>query len=242
MILTNEQLITLHTHISGGPLKTASIVIFGNELGTAETGDPETAVLKLINDWNNNVRIGILPIKSVFLQFISRFACAVKYKTDKFFDSPMGVEHFVHIHHMLYELYKTDTAVINLRPLPQSTENHWHYENISKKDYYKHYNFCLSRSSNDSWSDLRVQSLRSGFESLSPTALILGSGDRHNKKCFLQKIYPDIEFLTVNLKSTEIYVAKSPKIILANYFSYRNGIKLQGLKEIYEYTLQENMV
>jgi len=241
MILNNEQLRTLHTNISGGPLTTASIVIFGNELGTAETGDPESTVLKLIDDWDNHRPIGVLPQNSAFLQFIARFALSVHYKDAQFCGQMINIKPYIK-DYISNHLYKTTTAIINLRPLPQMSENHWHYENIDKKDYYKHYNFCLLKPSHDTWSNLRVSVLKSGFESINPNALILGAGDKNNKRAFFKLIFLDIIFETIKLNEIEIYVCKSKRIILSNYFDYRSGIKLQGLQSIYYYAKEEKLI
>ena len=139
------------------------------------------------------------------------------------------------------ELYHTDTAIINLRPLPQSTERHWEYTNINEKEHYNLYNFSKRKTSSDTWSELRLKVIKEAFE-LCKNSLILGSGDKNTKRAFFQKIWPDIEFRTEYIDKLELYISTYPKIVLSNYYDHRSGIKLSGLKEIFKYTIIHKMI
>jgi len=246
MILSNEQLSLLVRCIGGGPINTAKILIFGNELGTSEGGNTERTIAHFEKNWTtdkilqigsgfSSLNIGIPPVNSIFLQFISRMALAIRHHDDRFLKTltPAG-KAFVN-DYIMHELYRTDTAIINLRPLPQSTERHWNYENINEKDYYKQYNFTLRNKPSDTWSDIRSQILKEGFE-LAKNSLILGAGDKNNKRAFFKYIFPNIKFeeITLNLQ-TQIYISHQPKIILSNYYDNRNGIRLIGLGDIFKY-------
>lgn len=252
MILTNQQFDLLNRCIGGGPINEASIVIFGNELGTADGGTTEQTIKNFEIDWTKgpmiqtgegfvSLNIGTPPASSTFLRFISRLALALRHKEDRFFDELTNTGKVLINNYITTELYRTDTAIINLKPLPQSTERHWDYENINEKEYHKQYNFGLKKRPSDTWSDLRLQSIKSGFE-LAKNSLILGSGNKQNKKAFLETIFPSIKFEEISLSDkNQIYAAKNPKVILSNYYDYRNGIKLSGLKEIYHFILSNNL-
>jgi hypothetical protein len=252
MILTTEQLQLLTTCIGGGPLNKASIVIFGNELGTAEGKDTNRTIQNFERDWAGDkivtdpgfatLNIGTPPVNSTFLQFIARLVLGLNDNNDRYFEKLEPIAKVLVNNYIMNRLYKFETAIINLRPLPQSTERHWDYENISEKDYYKQYNFTLRNRPSDPWSDLRVKAIKSGFD-LAKNAIILGSGDKNNKRAFFELIYPDIEFRTITLNlNTQVYVAKNPNIILSNYYDNRNGIRLSGLFDIYQYIKNENLL
>jgi len=254
MILTNGQMKLLFRCIGGGPIDKAKIVIFGNELGTAEgAGSTEATIESFKRTWSSNpvLKVGAgfvptitgnLPVSSIFLQCISRLALAIRYKDDRFFDELTGEGRAFLNKYILEELYRTETSVINLKPLPQSTERHWNYENIDESRYRNMFNFTLYRSQESPWKTLRLSILKAAFE-MTKKALILGSGDKHNKKAFLQLMYEDIRFETIVLENNiQIYVSKNPKIILSNYYSPYTGLGLNGMKILYHYIEKSNML
>lgn len=247
MILTNGQMKLLFRCVGGGPIDKAKIVIFGNELGTAEGGgSTERTIEKFKKDWTSYetlklnegfvpLHIGTLPVNSVFLQCISRLALAMRYKDDRFFDSLTNEGRAFLNKYILEELYRTETAVINLRPLPQATERHWDYENIDENKYKRLFNFTLMKSEESPWKTFRLKILKEAFNT-AHNALILGAGDRHNKKEFLKLMYEDVEFKSVTLQNNiEIYVSKKPRIVLSNYYSPYTGLGLDGMKILYNY-------
>lgn len=254
MILTNEQISLLFRCVGGGPIDRASIVVFGNELGTAEgAGNTQATIETFQRDWTSKpvmqvgegfvtTSIGSLPVNSIFLQFISRMALAIRHKEERFFDQ-LTLEGRAFLNNFIMnELYRTDTAIINLRPLPRTSENHWDYENIEEKGYNNLFNFTSRRSHESSWKNLRLSAMKNAFD-LCKNSLILGSGDKHNKKAFLETIYNGVKFEYITLNNgTQVYVSKSPKIILSNYYSSYNGLGLSGLKEIYNYITKNNMI
>ena len=251
MKLTNEQLKLFFRCVGAGPIDNAKIVVFGNELGTAAGGgSTEKTIEILTNDWSRHkllsvgqgfitTEVGTLPVNSTFLQCVSRMALAIRYNEPRFFDELTGEGKALLNKYILEELYRTDTAVINLRPLPQSTERHWDYENLEEGRYNQLFNFTLLRAQKSSWKDLRVEILKEAFQ-IVKNSLILGSGDKHNKKEFFKIVYPDILFETVTLDNNiQIYASKYPKIILSNYYSSYTGLGLKGLKTLFYY-IQKN--
>lgn len=252
MILTNEQVLALHKHIGYGPIDVAPVIIFGNEPGTAgDSANLEQGMHNLMERFKTRklLKIGqgftMLEIDppsptSTFLQFIARLMLGLKYNEERFFDTLSNEGRVFLNNYIMNELNRTDTALINLRPFPQSTERHWYYDNISEQEYQKLYNFSLYSTVNNGYLNLRMEIMKKAFELVS-SSLILGIGDKDNKKAFLKIIYPDIKFSEILLGETlKIYVSSNPKIILSNYWDNRN-IGLSGLKHIYNYIVENNL-
>ena len=254
MILTNDQMDLLFRCVGGGPIDNAKILVFGNELGTAQGNSSTEATIKsFIKDWTlHSVRnvgpgfvtthIGTLPVSSVFLQCISRMALAIRHKDNRFFDSLTGEGKVFLNKYILEELYRTETAVINLKPLPQSNERHWDYENINESRYHSLFNFTLLESPDSSWKQLRLKAMKEAFK-LAENSLILGAGDRHNKKEFLKLMYEGVQFETVKLTDKiQLYVSQKPRIVLSSYYSPYTGLGLNGLKVLYNYMAEKKIV
>jgi hypothetical protein len=73
-------------------------------------------------------------------------------------------------------------------------------------------------------------------------SIIIGVGEKKNKRAFFEKQYPFIKFHEAKLDSTTIYFNIDEKIILADYFNSRNGIKLEGLKDLYKFLTSRKFV
>jgi len=65
--------------------------------------------------------------------------------------------------------------------------------------------------------------------------VVIGVGEKENKKAFFQKMFPDEEFFKTDLDTHTIYFNPTHKIVLSNYFNNRNGIKLECLKDLYKF-------
>lgn len=254
MILTKEQAIWLHRSIGQGPIDTAKIIIFGNEFGSARgKGNTQKCIEEFINEFKtrkllkigdgfNVLDIDPPPVSSTFLQFISRLLLALKYKDERFFDSLTFEGHAYVNNYIMNFLYRENSAIINLRPLPQPTENHWDYENINESNYKNLYNFKSKYKGHNKFRQFRLKLLKEAFD-MGKNALILGAGDKHNKKAFFEEIYPNIVFQQTVLNDiVEIYFSLDPKIILSNYYDNRSGVRLEGLRQIYHFILNNNLV
>lgn len=256
MILTNEQALWLYKCVATGPIDKAKIIIFGNEWGTgAGEGNTERAINRFINEFKTRktlkidtdyfsiLEIDSPPVNSTFLQFISRLALALKHKDDRFFDE-LTVEGWSFLNnYIMNSLYREDTAIINMKPLPQTTERVWDYQNINENEYSNMFNFKTKNNfyKYDNYRKFRIKGLKAAFD-IAKDALILGSGDKHNKKAFFETIY-NIKFEQFILNDkVEIYFSKNPKIIISNYYDNRNGIRLLGLKEIYNFILNNSLL
>jgi hypothetical protein len=256
MILTSEKALWLYKCVATGPIDKAKIVVFGNEWGTgAGAGNTEKAIDRFINEFktrkvlkiNDNyfsiIEIDPPPVNSTFLQFISRLSLALKHKDERFFDV-LSTEGWIFLNnYIMNSLYREDTAIINMKPLPQTTERVWDYDNINESEYSNMYNFQIKHytSKYENYRKFRLQGLKAALD-MAKNALILGSGDKHNKKAFFETLYPEIRFSEITLNSDlKIYFSEHPKIIISNYYDNRSGIKLSGLKEIYDFIIKNSL-
>jgi len=245
MILTNEQILGLHRHIGYGPIDKAHFIFFGNEPGINISKGIENSIHSLMEKYKTRklltigqgfsvLEIDDPPVSSTFLQFISRFMLALRYKDDRFFES-LSKEGISFLNnYIINELNRTETALINLRPFPQSTERNWHYSNVVEQEYQKLFNFTLISSHDNIYKTIRLSIMNKAFEMVK-NSFIIGIGDKDNKRTFLNLMYPEIKFSEILLDGNlKIYFSKKPNIILSNYWDTRN-IGLSGLKQIYNF-------
>jgi len=251
MILTNEELLLFHRCVGIGNVSEADVIIFGNEFGTAAAsgGGTKASVLKFMDVFAKklfNIGEGFTlldisaPVSSTFLQFISRLMLALKHNEERFFDDLTIQGRQVLNDYIMNHLYKDNSAIINMRPLLQSTEDTWDYDNISKIEYHNKYNFKTKGHMSDSLRDMRLRILTKAFNIISKESLILASGDKENKKAFFQTIYPTIQFHETKLSdSYKIYHSNNleKNIILSNYFDNRT-IGLSNLKLLFRFILE----
>jgi hypothetical protein len=255
MILTNEQKNWLYKSIGQGPVNTADLIIFGNEFGSARgKGDTESSINQFINEFKTRKLLQIAdgftvididspPVTSSFLQYISRLALALKHKDDRFFGEFSAEGKAFLNKYIMNSLYRENTAVINFRPLLQPTESQWPYENISENVYHNIFDFTVKNLHHDQLLDMRVSILKAAFDMIKKDAIVLGSGDKENKKAFFKTIYPTIQFKEEKLSETyKIYHSNNidKKIILSNYFDNRT-LGLENLELLYNFICEFNL-
>jgi hypothetical protein len=102
------------------------------------------------------------------------------------------------------------------------------------------WNFHLKRHYSDPEQQLRLEAFNTFFKSR--TGLVIGIGEKENKRKFFEKIYPKIKFIKGDLPSHTIYYDTKHKIVLSNYFNSRNGIKMKGLRELYYFLISKNLI
>lgn len=259
MKLSSEQYKIFESYIGQGNFNSAQYVFFGNEFGLSESANIFTYLTRIksyllrdnihvLNDkWENGFMLpeaDCAPIKSVFIQFISRLILALESNDDKWFNKLNTEEKLILNNYIEKRLNREDACIINLRPLPRSTERVWSYDNISQKDYIRSYNFLLKNTSNvshvihydqkDTLMDNilftnRILILQKLLQNLD-NKILIGIGDKRNKRKFIETIYSNIVFKEQN----DLYISYKPKIILCNYFDNKNGIGLNGLKNVFK--------
>jgi hypothetical protein len=159
--------------------------------------------------------ISDLPVSSIFLQFIARFMLAIEHSDEKWFGSLSGSGVSLLNNYILNRFNQEDTCVFNLRPLPRPTERLWPYENIGQKDYIKNYNFLLKKPSSDSFKEIRINSLKNGFKQIDGS-LVIGIGDKENKRAFFETLFGYKFELTSSVISTKNIKSSSQTISTTN--------------------------
>ena len=235
----------LNTYLGQGRLD-ASLVFFGNEPGTSGSGVKDT-IEYLKEAEKFNISNGYLiettystPISSEFTRFISRLTLALKNKELRFLGELSQPGKVKINEHVCKPNVEKDICLVNLRPLPRPTQDTWDYPNINKKGYLKSFNYTLKRHSSDYIDCFRADALQKFFHRTD--ALIIGVGEKKNKRAFFEKQYPFVKFHTANLDHTTIYFNLKEKIILCDYFNTRNGVKLSGLTDIYNFIISRKLM
>ena len=247
MLMTSDILMWLHRSIGQGPINDVPLVIFANEFGAARgRGNTEDSINQFINEFKTRkllkigkgftvVDIDAPPVTSSFLQFVSRLSLAIQYEDDRFFNE-LSIEGKSFLNdYIMNKLYRKNEAILNFKPLLQPTENHWPYENISESAYYKLYNFTHKNNVTNKYKEIRIEILKEAFNMIKKNAVIVGAGDKENKRVFFETIYPEIKFSETKINDTfKVYHSNNinKKIILSNYFDNRT-LDLDNLKDLY---------
>ena len=243
--ISNEEYSLLNRYIGQGKPNTP-IIFFGNEPGTSHVGVKDT-IEHLKHDDRYDVSTGFMlkesyahPTTSDFARFIARLCIGLKYEDDRWFYSLTNLGKITLNEHISSPLSLKDYSLVNLRPLPRPTQDTWDYSNIDKKDYLRKWNFTLKRHYSDSHKEERISVLKTFFDKR--TGLVIGIGEKENKRKFFEYLYPEIEFFKADLDNHSIYFSISSNIILSDYFNNRNGIKTIGLKDLYDFMISRKLV
>lgn len=247
----------LNTYLGQGR-PDASLVFFGNEPGTAALGVEDTIKYlekaerinifgRKLEEVEKSDNLGYFietsyskPTTSEFVRFISRLTLAIKHKDPRFLGELTSKGTVAINEHICKPNSEKDICLVNLRPLPRPTQDTWEYPNINRKEYNKSFNYTLKRHRSDYIDCFRVDSLHKFFRKTN--AVIIGVGEKNNKRAFFEKQYPFPEFHTAELDTIKVFFNIEHKIVLADYFNSRNGIKLQGLQELYNFLLSRKLV
>lgn len=179
------------------------------------------------------------PTTSDSARFISRLTLAIKHKDSRWVNNLSNLGNISINKHIFESNNNKDICLINLRPLPYHTRDTWVYSNINIKEYNKTWNFTLKRQVIDELKTNRISYFKSFFEY--SLGLIIGVGDKENKKKVLEQIYPKIKFEEIDLITHKVYFSKDHAVILSDHFNNRNGIKLEGLRHLYNFIIDNKL-
>jgi len=243
--ISKEEYLLLNRYIGQGKLN-ASLVFFGNEPGISGLGIPDTLNF-LKKEEHTPINSGFLlkesyskPTSSEFVNFMTKLYLALKDKDITWFDDLTLEKKSIFDEHNKKSLSEKDICLVNLRPLPRATQDTWVYSNIKEKGYHRLWNFHLKGHYSDPEREIRLETFKEFFRTR--TGLVIGIGDKENKKKFFEKIYPGIQFIKSDLSTHSIYFDTKHRIILSNYFNSRNGIKMSGLRELYEFLISRHLI
>ena len=174
MHLNPSDKVLLYNLLGHGNLQTSRVLFLGNEFGLAST-TLERYLEELRNlVKNNQVNLigknywdgflfntnGEAPVSSVFVQFISRLMLALRENNEEWFYTLSFADKIKLNNYILTEFHKKESSTINIRPLPQSNESTWVYDNINQKEYYKDFNFYLDKHQRDVFSEERIEKIK----------------------------------------------------------------------------------
>jgi hypothetical protein len=225
---------------------TSPLVFFGNEPGMSGLGYDETVnFLK----YQPAYKLGggfmlkesySKPTTSEFARFSTRLCLGLKYNDERWFHNLSNLGKITLNECICTSQLDKDHSLINLRPLPRPTEDTWIYSGIDKKEYYRLWNFGLKRHYSDPEKELRLGILKTFFEKR--TGLVIGVGDKRNKKIFLESLDLGYDFHEADLDHHTIFFDIKNKIILSDYFNNRNGIKIIGLQDLYRFISSRRLI
>jgi len=238
----------LYNNLGHGNLNTSRIIFLGNEPGlAASTAEQfvenlktkvETNSVNLIGEtWRDGFLLkteGEAPVTSVFVQFIARLMMALREKEEYWFYNLTFADRIKLNNYILTEFHKTESSTVNIRPLPRPTEDLWIYQNVSEKGYKKEFDFSIQGYERGVAPYERFMKIKKVLE-LSNREIIIGVGDKRNKELFFKYLYPDIEFKELIFSPHRPFLwNKEKNIVLSDYFDNRSGIKLEGLRILYQ--------
>lgn len=191
------------------------------------------------------------------LEFQTRLIHYLQDTNDKWFrsrtedDRTFEIVKNYYLNHTLYsEIDSFKTALLDLRPLPRHTQDQrgdlWPYPSINEKDYYRAFHFTRpikpKFTNSQTYRMDRVRVLKNAI-CASKAPLIIGIGDRNNKKHFIldylldEKENVKIEERPLTKEKIEVCIMKNAcigniqrTIILSDFFNHWDGIKLKGLQ------------
>jgi hypothetical protein len=243
--ISKEEYLLLHRYIGQGKLN-ASLVFFGIEPGTSGAGWEETLQF-LKEEPHHTIGKGFLlkesysnPTASDFVTFMMRLYLGLKNKDTRWFEDLPTLAKVEINKYGNIPVQEKDICLVNLRPLPRPSQDTWVYPDIDVKGYNRLWNFMLKRHYSDPNKEMRLEVLKKFFDER--TGLVIGIGEKDNKRRFFETLYPDIIFYQADLDTHNIYFSIKHKIILSNYFNNRNGIKIIGLKDLYNFIVTRKLI
>jgi len=255
MNLSIEDWELLNNYIGAGPIDKVEVIFFGNEFGLARSNIEnylnfikkfikEERHIFLEKDFDEGfMLVGEKPISlnSPFVRFCSQFMLAYNNNDDRFLDrlTKKGV---IYVNkYIMEEFHRVNSAVINLRPLPRPSEEHWIYDNINKNNYLRSYKFSPKQKEFDKNVKPRIENLLRAFNK-APNPLIIGTGDKWNKRNLFERVLPEVNFEEITLSTTKkILLDIKQKILLCDYFDQR-VLEIKSLKEMFNILKKENII
>lgn len=258
--ISREDRLLLYNYLGQGFID-KKIIIFGNEPGLAGVNDLPDMIKRIkegeiiySDDLFGSKEFPFQlsesfthPTTSEFARFVSRLDLAITHNEPRFLKE-LSVQGNVALNeHIFKPISEKNSSLINLRPLPRPTQDTWIYSNIDKKEYNKEWNFSLKRHYISPEGIRRVQGIKKLINH--PVrhqnhGIVIGVGEKENKRIFFESLFKEYNesFYKINLDSHSIYFHSTLRIILCDYFNSRNGIKLSGLKELYEFLVNRKLI
>jgi hypothetical protein len=259
--ISDEEKTLLYNYLGQGT-DDKKLIIFGNEPGLAGVEDLSEMINSIrkiekvywkTSPWNSDAESPFLlresfahPTTSEFARFVSRLELAVMHRDSRFLGELSAQGQIAINEHIFKSISEKHSSLINLRPLPRPTQDTWIYSNIDKKEYNKEWNFGLKRHYITPEGAKRAQAIKRFIDSPNRyrnEGILLGVGEKEHKKIFLESLFKEYDpFIRISLDSHFIYFHSFLNIVLCDYFNSRNGIKLRGLHELYNFLLNRKLI
>jgi hypothetical protein len=244
MHISLEQLQILLNHSGYGigkinPERVKTLII-GNESGTGNAINTKEFIKELeTNDLGVNNSSESYPSRSAFLQFIARIVRALEGREGQWFAPKDNCNVWNEIR---MEFYSDSAHLIDIRPLPRSTEDEsWPYENINRKNYERGFKNLKSKDAFiEEMITLRIKSLQSQIKSYPNLKYIIAPGDTPMKKKFLEMVFPQLKFNSIAIKTSKKSMTYFKgnigeiNILVCPFFNHHNGIGYEGLEQVFK--------
>lgn len=217
------------------------ILILGNESGIGNAINIQEFINQLNGKEYTKKRASSESVitHSPFLQFTSRIVRALESKHGNWFKPKDECDVWNEISGG--DFYSNSAHLIDMRPLPRPNESVWNYENIDQRDYLNGFkNFKSKDEFIQKLIEDKVSKTREQIKSYQNLKFIIAPGSAAVKKKFLQLIFPDLIFQSVEIQTNRkkmIYYLgniESIKVVACPFFDSRNGIGYEGLEKLFE--------
>jgi hypothetical protein len=225
------------------PADNVRTLIIGNESGIGNAINVEEFLKSLAGqDYIQKPTIKALPLRSPFIQSVSRITRALEGKQGNWFSPKATCDVWDKI--INGDSLSESGHLIDIRPLPRPDESGWFFTNVDRKQYESGFRkFHSSDSVVQSLIVERLKALRAEVATFQNLEYIVAPGAAPMKLKFLKHLFPSIEFEATEIRTSRKSMTyfksklhlddKEVKVLVTPFFDWRI-IGYEGLEEAYK--------